>query len=862
MKYTYIVSLLLTVVTFGQTPEQQINDFLELEVKTEKFSKADVANLKVDSHHFSKSLGAHIYYMQQMYNSTPIYNAIGNFVIKDDKVVSFTHSFKAEIADNTNQINATLSPIEAVNSLIESLEIDTKGETTRVISAENTKHYVLENQGASSEAIQVKLMYIEDQNQLKLSWDISLYEKSTLHWWSARIDASSGELINLNDWMLSCNFDNHSHNKHKAQLQYKTEVTNVLTATSTNIGTYNAFPMPVESPNHGSRTLISNPSNPASPNGWHDTDGISGAEYTITRGNNVYAQEDRNGNDGNGYSPDGGPDLNFDFPLDFNSTPASYQDASITNLFVWNNLMHDVWFNYGFDEEAGNFQEYNYETLSFFGNDPVLADAQDGSGLNNANFGTPPDGFSPRMQMFLWSPAGQPDPPLSINSPSILAGDYSGIPAAFGGEIPVNPITANLALALDNTSSSDVLDACEPLTNTGALSNKIVVIRRGTCPFVNKIEQAQNAGALAVIMVNNVPDNPIVMGGESFSITIPSIMVSQSDGEAIISALQANTTVNATLVNNGPYEKDGDFDNGIISHEYGHGISTRLTGGKSQSNCLFNEEQMGEGWSDWIALMMTLEPGDLGTDGRGIGTFAVSQPIDGNGIRPFKYSTNTTTNPSSYNLTNNPGLSVPHGVGFVWSTMLWDLTWAFIDEYGYDNDIYNGNGGNNKVMQLVIDGLKLQACEPGFIDGRDAILQADLIANNGENQCLIWDVFASRGLGYSATQGNSTNRFDQSEAFDLPPTSELNCTLASNAFENNELIIYPNPTTNQFKLNFKNNIDVNQIQVKIYNVNGQLVKQTQLTQNKTVNTNSLKSGIYIVKVSNDNISFTEKLIIR
>jgi len=59
-----------------------------------------------------------------------------------------------------------------------------------------------------------------------------------------------------------------------------------------------------------------------------------------------------------------------------------------------------------------------------------------------------------------------------------------------------------------------------------------------------------------------------------------------------------------------------------------------------------------------------------------------------------------------------------------------------------------------------------------------------------------------------------------------------------------------------------NNIDVNQIQVKIYNVNGQLVNQTQLTQNKTVNTNSLKSGIYIVKVSNDNISFTEKLIIQ
>ncbi|QSS96173.1 T9SS-dependent M36 family metallopeptidase [Psychroflexus sp. ALD_RP9] len=859
MKYAYIFSLFLTVITYSQTPEKQIHDFLEREAKNEKFFEEDVAYLKLDSHHFSNSLDAHIYYMQQMHNSTPIYNAIGNFVVKDDKVISFTHNFKSNIAGKANETTASLSPIEAVNKLIEILEIETNNQTTRVISAEDTKHYIVKNLGASEESIQVKLMYIENENQLKLSWDISLYETSTLHWWSARIDANSGELINLNDWMLSCNDDHVAHREPKKQ--HTTENFSVLTATSTNVGTYNAYPLPVESPNHGARTLISNPSNPASPNGWHDTDGNSGAEYTITRGNNVYAQEDRNGNDGNGYSPNGGPGLNFDFPLDFNTTPASYQDASITNLFVWNNFMHDVWFNYGFDEEAGNFQEYNYEASPIFGNDPVLADAQDGSGLNNANFGTPPDGFSPRMQMFLWSPAGQPDPPLSISYPSTLAGDYNGIPAAFGGEIPVNPINANLALALDDPNSLDVLDACEPLTNNTALNNKIVVIRRGSCTFVNKIEQAQNAGALAVIMVNNVPDNPIVMGGDGFSITIPSIMVSQSDGEAIINALLANNTVSATLVNNGPYEIDGDFDNGIISHEYGHGISTRLTGGKSQPNCLFNEEQMGEGWSDWIALMMTLEPGDLGTDGRGIGTFAVSQPINGNGIRPFKYTTNTTANPSSYSLTNNPGLSVPHGVGFVWSTMLWDLTWAFIDEYGYDNDIYNGNGGNNKIMQLVIDGLKLQTCEPGFIDGRDAILQADLIANNGENQCLIWEVFASRGLGYSATQGDSTNRFDQIEAFDLPPISELNCTLASNTFDNNQLILYPNPATNQFKLNFKNNIDVSRIQVEIYNLNGQLVQQTQLSENKIINISSLKSGIYIVKASNNSVSFTEKLII-
>ena len=65
--------------------------------------------------------------------------------------------------------------------------------------------------------------------------------------------------------------------------------------------------------------------------------------------------------------------------------------------------------------------------------------------------------------------------------------------------------------------------------------------------------------------------------------------------------------------------RDGDFDNGVVVHEYGHGISTRLTGGAGSSGCLNNTEQMGEGWSDYFGLVLTMEPGDAGTDSRGIG---------------------------------------------------------------------------------------------------------------------------------------------------------------------------------------------------------------------------------------------------
>src|SRR5690554_442522 len=86
-----------------------------------------------------------------------------------------------------------------------------------------------------------------------------------------------------------------------------------------------------------------------------------------------------------------------------------------------------------------------------------------------------------------------------------------------------------------------------------------------------------------------------------------------------------------------------------------------------------------------------------------------------------------------------------------------------------DPDVYNGTGGNNIAMHLVIQGLKLQGCNPGFVDGRDAILQADQLLYNGENTCLIWEVFANRGLGFSADQGSRNSRTDQTEAFDLPP---------------------------------------------------------------------------------------------
>jgi hypothetical protein len=140
-----------------------------------------------------------------------------------------------------------------------------------------------------------------------------------------------------------------------------------------------------------------------------------------------------------------------------------------------------------------------------------------------------------------------------------------------------------------------------------------------------------------------------------------------------------------------------------------------------------------------------------------------------------------TENPHTYNSIKQS--AIPHGVGSVWCVMLWELTWAFIREYGYDPDFYYGTGGNNKIMQIVTEALKLQPCNPGFVDGRDAILLADQQLFDGQHQCLIWKAFAKRGLGAGASQGSSADVLDGNEAFDMPRSC---CSYVSNTNNSGE----------------------------------------------------------------------------
>lgn len=230
---------------------------------------------------------------------------------------------------------------------------------------------------------------------------------------------------------------------------------------------YNVYKLGINDPSDGARTIETDPAiTSASPDGWH-TSGTS--SYTAVRGNNGIAQEnwDAGSDFLNNQRADGGTSLNFNFPFDLtNTTPRSYISAATAQLFYTANAYHDFLELLGFTEAAGNFEDVN-TSVGGVGNDAIQLNAQDGAGLNNANFATPVDGQRPRMRMYLW---------------------------------------------------------------------------------------------------NVVP---------------------------------------------GP-QRDGDFDNGVIIHEFTHGLSNRLTGGPSRSSCLNAAESggMGEGWSDFFATAIRIKPTD------------------------------------------------------------------------------------------------------------------------------------------------------------------------------------------------------------------------------------------------------------
>ncbi len=596
----------LTESKRGQEALPVVMNFLSSNAAMLGMNSKDISSLEVIDRIYSKVTGTTHIFLRQVHEGLPVYNSQMQVNMdREQRILSVNNSAMTDMAASVTVTKPGIDLSAAVGKAAEHLGISLSNPPKTLNAAAGTEQVTsVDHSGISREPIQGKLMWLPiHKGMMRLVWNFQIHTLDQQHVYDFTVDAESGKVWTRFDWVAS--------------------------------EQYRVYARPAESPNHVSpqppsdgRTLENNPANAtASPFGWHDTNGSAGAEFTTTRGNNVYAYTDTDANNtpDAGSDPNGGNTLNFNFPVNLNSAPDSYKNAAVTNLFYWNNIIHDVQYQYGFDEAAGNFQTNNYGKGGL-GGDAVRAEAQDGSGTNNANFMTPGDGSAPRMQMYLW-----------------------------------------------NRSSP---------------------------------------------------------------------------------------------------ERDGDLDNGIIIHEYGHGISTRLVGGPSNANCLTNNQQPGEGLSDWWALVYTAKAGDRGTDHRGIGTYAFGQPVTGEGIRDQPYSTDPTVNTWTYASIN--GARIPHGVGAVWAQAAWEAYWALVDNWGFDPNLYNalGNAGNQRMMLYVNEGLKNTACNPTFTQVRDGIIDAAKVLHGGEDVCRLWTAFAAFGLGTDAVSGGPAST-SPTNGFSVPASCQV-----------------------------------------------------------------------------------------
>ncbi|KEP46715.1 extracellular elastinolytic metalloproteinase [Rhizoctonia solani 123E] len=494
--------------------------------------------------------------------------------------------------------------------------------------------------------IKVRMVYIQiptgNTTALLATWRLEV--EMAHNWYEAYVSVHDpSAIVSVIDWASDSSAP--SHGGYLNALEAKLDSPRRYTEA----GAYKVWRWGINDPESGERTVESASYDPvASPLGWHaiprrsNPDGSpdwigkgagDGAEYlnfTTTWGNNVFAHENWKGSNEwiSNYRPEGGENLGFTFEYEADGDYKNYVDFSITQLFYTSNMLHDLYYRYGFDERAGNFQQDNFNRGGR-GNDSIIASVQDGDGFNNAYFAAGPDGQHGRCRMHLW-----------------------------------------------NTAT--------------------------------------------------------------------------------------------------PY-RDASLDAGIVIHELTHGLSSRLTGGPDNAGCLPWGESagMGEGWSDFLAttIRSTEDYHDYAT-----GSWVSNHP---GGIRKYPYSKDISVNPSMYSTIDDPEVSRKHDIGEVWAEILWVVSQKMIEKHGYSptlfppapmedssiplGDFYKQSHikggplvpkhGNTLMVQLAILGMKLQPCRPSFIQARDAIIHADQILTGGENACILWAGFSSRGL---ASQNSSS----------------------------------------------------------------------------------------------------------
>ncbi|KAF8156607.1 metallo proteinase 10 [Crassisporium funariophilum] len=277
-------------------------------------------------------------YVKQSINGIPVANAVANVAFNGDKVVSYGSSFVDTKTANIASPDPTVSWRSVLPQIEETLEGTYNGQNA-------TLEYLAQSDGS-----------------LKLTHVIQVQNEVTNAWYEAYIDAHTGELVSVTDFV--------------------------------NDATYTVLPTTKQSFPEGLETLVDPEDIAASPFGWHS---VGQGNSTTTSGNNVLSFK------GQQVTVQSAEGLQFTAEYNDNQEPTATANvnAARTNAFFILNTMHDFSYRYGFTESSFNFQLDNF-AKGGRGQDRVLVSVQDDSGTNNANFATPPDGQSGICRMFIW----------------------------------------------------------------------------------------------------------------------------------------------------------------------------------------------------------------------------------------------------------------------------------------------------------------------------------------------------------------------------------------------------------------------------------------------------------------------------
>jgi subtilisin-like proprotein convertase family protein len=638
-------------------------------------SREDISTLRFLGESFSRGSGMRMVRVEQVVNGHPVFQSDTRFILDSEGRLFRSTGLiipdaTATAADDIPAISAADALDRAMSSV--GIDIDSSLASLTNNNVDGSETEVVVNDSAIAGNVKSQLVYFPvAPGLLRLAWSQTTFTSGDSDWYTL-VDAETGKLL----WRKNMRANVSTHDARfrvyvQADGTTPADSPAPLSPTNATVGS-NTQP-PGIAPTIVS--MFTAMSATASPNGWIDDcpGGVCTDAQTQTIGNNVHAYLDRVGGagagganqpdtaassvlDGNG-KPTGNPDANTrnrDFlgttPRDFQTnylpppqggnpeagqTPTGngnngtlavdqFRRGMITQLFYVTNWYHDKLFLLGFDEAAGNFQQTNF-SASGLGNDRVLAEGQDSSSTDNANFSTPPDGQSGRAQMF-----------------------------------------------------------------------------RFIGPTV---------------------------------------------------------------------DRDASLDSEILIHELAHGTSNRLIG---NANGLIWDPgvSMGEGWSDFYALSLLNNTnaddpnGNYASGAYATYKFFVDTTFTDNylyGIRRFPYSTNNSVNPLTWadadDYTNNlsggiapdplnaniGGAGEVHNAGEIWALTLWEVRSRIIAANGGSVPT-----GNQIMLQLVTDAMKLTPISPSYIDARDAIIDADCATNSCANEQSIWDGFADRGLGYGA----------------------------------------------------------------------------------------------------------------